>query len=111
MERESFKLVPFFFLKLSVFSVFVGDFCSLPRSSGLAPNEGHEKRWHLGMARLLHGRTGRGGMGAGCRQLLPAGVGGDPGTWGLGCRGISGNLSAAARFLKQSERRKGARQS
>ena len=59
MERDSFKLVPFFFLKLSFFFVFVGDFCFPPRSSGLAPNEGHEKRWHLGMARLLHGRTGQ----------------------------------------------------
>ena len=58
MERESFKLVLACFLKLSFFCVFVGDFCSPPRSSGLAPNKGHEKRWHLGMARLLHGRTG-----------------------------------------------------
>ena len=58
LERESFKLVLACFLKLSFFCVFVGDFCSPPRSSGLAPNKGHEKRWHLGMARLLHGRTG-----------------------------------------------------
>ena len=58
LERESFKLVLACFLKLSFFCVFVGDFSSPPRSSGLAPNKGHEKRWHLGMARLLHGRTG-----------------------------------------------------
>ena len=58
LGRESFKLVPSFFLKLSFFCVFEADFCCPPRSSGLAPNKGHEKRWVLGMARLLHGRTG-----------------------------------------------------
>ena len=44
LGRESFKLVPSFFLKLSFFCVFVTDICCPPCSSGLAPNKGHEKR-------------------------------------------------------------------
>ena len=57
LEGESFKLVPHFLLKHSFFCVFATDFCCTPCSSNMALNKGHEKRWLLGMARLLHGRT------------------------------------------------------
>ena len=57
MEGEQFKFVSSFLLKLYFFCVFAADFCSPLRSSGLAPNKDHEKRWHLGMARLLECRT------------------------------------------------------
>ena len=73
LERESFKLVLACFLKLSFFCVFVGDFCSPPRSSGLAPNKGHEKRWHLGMASLVGGRAGHGAISPWRHNRLPAG--------------------------------------
>ena len=57
-ERESFKLIASYLLKLSFCSVFAFDFCGPFRSSSLGPNEATGKRWHLGMARVLHGRTG-----------------------------------------------------
>ena len=79
MERETSKLVPSFFLKLFFFCVFATDFCCPPRSSGLALNKGHEKRWHLSMARRLHGAIGHGAMCGGRRERLL-----DWGTWCFG---------------------------
>ena len=72
LEREYFKLAVACFLKLSFFCVFVGDFCSPPCSSGLAPNKGHEKRGHMGMASLPHGRAGHGAISSWRHNRLPA---------------------------------------
>ena len=44
---------------------FAGDFC-------LALSKGHERRWQLGMARLLHGGMRQDAMDGGRRDLLSA---------------------------------------
>ena len=76
-------LVPSFFLKLSLFCVFAADFCCPPCSPGLALNKGHEKRWHLGMAIMLHGGVRHGAMGV-CRHgALGVLAIGRWGEWGL----------------------------
>ena len=111
MERESFKLAPSFFLKLSFFCVFAADFCCPPRSSGLAPHKGHEKRWHLGMARLLQGDMGHGAVGGGRPKLMSAWDTWCSGTWGVGWVGSSASLSGAGRCPKQGVRKEVARQS
>ena len=104
-------MVPSFVLRLLFLFVFAADFCCLPRSSGLAPNKGHEKRWHLGMARVFHGDMGHGARGGGRHKLLSA--------WGTWCSGTgrvgwvrnSASLSGAGRCPKQGVRKEGARQS
>ena len=64
---------------LSFFGVFALQFRCPLRSSGLALNKGHEKRWHLSMARRLHGAIGHGAMCGGRRERLL-----DWGTWCFG---------------------------
>ena len=105
MERESFKFVPSFFIKLSFLNVFGVDVSCPPHSSGLAPNEGHEKRWHLGMARLPHGRTGHGASSPWRHNRVPACGKGPCGAWRLGWMGSAGKLSGARRYPKQGGRK------
>ena len=104
-------MVPSFFLKLSFFCVFATDFCYPPGSSGLAPGMGHEKRWHLGMARLLQGDTGHGAGGGGRLKLMSAWGSRCSGTRGVGWVGSNASLSGARRCPKQGVRNEVARQS
>ena len=59
LEIKSLKLIPSVLIKLSFFCVVAFDFCCSTPSPGLALNKAHGKRWHVGMARVLHDRIGQ----------------------------------------------------